>query len=174
MKKICTIFASILLTGSVFAQSPQKMSYQAVIHTSSNALVTSAPVGMQVSILQGSAAGSAVFVETHTPTTNANGLASLEIGAGTAVSGTMAGIDWSAGPYFIKTETDPTGGTSYTITGPSQLMIVHIWALWHIQRLLMPLPVLRECWRLMLYHIACYSIKNLYGLLSSLTYCCIF
>ena len=124
MKKIITICAAILFTASVFAQAPQKMSYQAVIHTSSNALVTSAPVGMQVSILQGSAAGSAVFVETHTPTTNANGLASLEIGAGTAVSGTMAGIDWSAGPYFIKTETDPTGGTNYTITGTSQLLSV--------------------------------------------------
>ena len=124
MKKICTIFTAILLTASVFAQAPQKMSYQAVIHTSSNALVTSAPVGMQVSILQGSAAGVAVFVETHTPTTNANGLASLEIGGGAAVTGTMAGIDWAAGPYFIKTETDPTGGTNYTITGTSQLMSV--------------------------------------------------
>ncbi len=124
MKKIITICAAILLTASVFAQAPQKMSYQAVIHTSSNALVTSAPVGMKVSILQGSAAGSAVFVETHTPTTNANGLASLEIGGGTAVTGTMVGIDWSAGPYFIKTETDPTGGTNYTITGTSQLLSV--------------------------------------------------
>ena len=124
MKKICTIFAAILLTASIFAQAPQKMSYQAVIRTSSNALVTSAPVGMQVSILQGSAAGSAVFVEIHTPTTNANGLASLEIGGGTAVTGTMVGIDWSAGPYFIKTETDPTGGTNYTITGTSQLLSV--------------------------------------------------
>ena len=124
MKKIITICAAILLTASVFAQAPQKMSYQAVIHTSSNALVTSAPVGMKVSILQGSAAGVAVFVETHTPTTNANGLASLEIGSGTAVTGTMVGIDWAAGPYFIKTETDPTGGTNYTITGTSQLLSV--------------------------------------------------
>ena len=124
MKKICTIFAAILLTASIFAQAPQKMSYQAVIRNSSNALVTSSAVGMKVSILQGSAAGSPVFVETHTPTTNANGLASFEIGGGAAVTGTMAGIDWSAGPYFIKTETDPTGGTSYTITGTSQLMSV--------------------------------------------------
>ena len=112
------------MTASVFAQAPQKMSYQAVIRNSSNALVTSSAVGMKVSIFKGSAAGSPVFVETHTPTTNANGLASFEIGGGTAVTGTMAGIDWSAGPYFIKTETDPTGGTSYTITGTSQLMSV--------------------------------------------------
>jgi len=79
---------------------------------------------MQISILQGSASGTAVYVETQTPNTNINGLVSLEIGSGTFVSGAFNTIDWSDGPYFIKTETDPTGGTNYTITGTSQLMSV--------------------------------------------------
>jgi hypothetical protein len=51
-------------------------------------------------------------------------LATFQIGNGSIVSGTMAGIDWANGPYFIKTETDPTGGTSYTITGTSELLSV--------------------------------------------------
>jgi hypothetical protein len=100
------------------------MSYQAVIRNSSNALITSTPVGMQISILQGSSNGTAVYVETQTPSTNANGLVSLEIGTGTIVTGTFAGINWAAGPYFIKTETDPTGGTAYTIAGTNELMSV--------------------------------------------------
>jgi hypothetical protein len=79
---------------------------------------------MKISILQGSAAGTAVFAETQIPTTNANGLVTIEIGSGTPVTGTVAGIDWSAGSYFIKNETDPTGGTNYTITGTSQLLSV--------------------------------------------------
>ncbi len=55
MKKIYSIIAGLLLTVSVlFAQAPQKMSYQAVIRNSSNALLTSTPVGMQISILQSS------------------------------------------------------------------------------------------------------------------------
>jgi uncharacterized protein (TIGR02145 family) len=112
------------LSPSASAQAPQKMSYQAVIRNASNALVTSHAVGMKISILQGSSSGSAVYVETHTPTTNANGLASIEIGAGTVASGTFSAIDWSTGTYFIKTETDPAGGTSYTITGTSQLLSV--------------------------------------------------
>ncbi len=124
MKKIYSLVAGLLLTTIAVAQAPQKMSYQAVIRTSSNTLVTSAPVGMKVSILQGSATGAVVFIETHAPTTNANGLVSLEIGGGTAVTGTLGGIDWASGPYFVKTETDPTGGTSYTVTGTSQLMSV--------------------------------------------------
>ena len=130
MKKRITILTAIFLTAvallpySASAQAPQKMSYQTVIRDASNVLISSTNVGIQISILQGSASGTAVFVETHTPTTNANGLASLEIGTGTPVTGTMAGIDWAAGPYFIKTETDPLGGTAYSIVGTSQLMSV--------------------------------------------------
>lgn len=124
MKKIITICAALFITASVFAQAPEKMSYQAVIRNSSEALVTNTTVGMQISILQGSASGTAVYVETQSPTTNANGLVSLEIGVGTVVSGDFTTIDWANGPYFIKTETDPTGGTSYTITSTSQLLSV--------------------------------------------------
>jgi hypothetical protein len=124
MKKIIIICAAILMTASVFAQAPEKMSYQAVVRDGSNNLISSTAVGMQISILQGSASGTAVYIETQTPTSNANGLVSLEIGSGTVVSGTFATIDWANGPYFIKTETDPTGGTSYNITGTSELLSV--------------------------------------------------
>jgi hypothetical protein len=128
MKKIYSIVTGILLTASVWSQAPQKMSYQAVIRNSSNALVTSTKVGMRISILKGSATATASsltdYVETQTDTTNANGLVSLEIGKGTPVIGTFAGIKWAEGPYFIKTETDPKGGTNYTIIGTNELLSV--------------------------------------------------
>ncbi|MFK7921886.1 MAG: hypothetical protein AB8H47_08010 [Bacteroidia bacterium] len=100
------------------------MSYQAVVRDAANTLVSNQGVGMQILILQGSASGTVVYVETQTPTTNINGLLSIEIGSGTAVFGAFDSIDWSKGPYFIKTEIDPTGGTTYTITGTSQLLSV--------------------------------------------------
>jgi uncharacterized protein (TIGR02145 family) len=100
------------------------MSYQAVIRNSSDNLITGQSIRMKISILQGSPTGMAVYAETQTPTTNANGLVSIEIGNGTVVTGNFSSIDWTNGTYFIKTETDPTGGTSYTITGVSQLLSV--------------------------------------------------
>jgi len=124
MKKLVAILVAVQLTVIVCAQSPEKMSYQAVIRNSSDALVTNTQIGMQISILQDSASGTAVYVETQTPTSNANGLVSIEIGSGTPVTGTFTTIDWANGPYFIKTETDPAGGTSYTITGINQLLSV--------------------------------------------------
>src|ERR1043166_3881171 len=117
--------AFLLLSFSfTFAQSPHKMSYQAVVRDASFKLVVSKPISMKVSILQGSATGTVVYAETQTPTTNANGLATVEIGGGTIVSGNINTINWASGPYFIKTETDPAGGTSYSISNTSQLMSV--------------------------------------------------
>jgi hypothetical protein len=126
MKKHYTIILLVLFAASVFAQSPQRMSYQAVIRNSSNVLVISSPVGMRVSVLQDSPTGTEVYKEIYNPNpqTNANGLVTIEIGGGIPLTGTFSAIDWSDGPYFIKSETDPTGGTNYTITGTSQLLSV--------------------------------------------------
>ena len=124
MKKLFTLVAAAMITATTFAQAPSKMSYQAVVRDASSVLVTNQAVGMQVSILQGFFTGTPVYVETHSPSTNINGLVSIEIGVGTVVSGIFNSIDWGNGPYFIKTETDPTGGSNYTISGTSQLLSV--------------------------------------------------
>ncbi|MEI6853105.1 MAG: hypothetical protein WCL06_09690, partial [Bacteroidota bacterium] len=120
------LFAFFGSLTTVMAQSPQGMSYQAVIRNPSNILVANQGIGMRVSILQTSVTGTAIFVETHAATTNANGLATVTIGSGTAVTGTLALIDWANGPYFIKVETDPynSGGSNYVITTTTQLMSV--------------------------------------------------
>ena len=124
MKRIIIICTVLLSSLGLLAQAPSKMSYQAVIRNNSNILITSSAVGMRISIIQGSIFGASVYVETQTSTTNANGLVTLEIGSGTVVLGTFSLINWANGPYFIKTETDPAGGTSYAITGISQLLSV--------------------------------------------------
>jgi uncharacterized protein (TIGR02145 family) len=124
MKRLIFIFISGIISANIFAQSPEKMSYQAVVRNSSNQLVTNTAVGMKISILQGSANGTVVYSESQDPSTNANGLVTIEVGGGTVISGTFSSIDWSAGTYFIKTEIDPSGGTSYSISGTSQLLSV--------------------------------------------------
>jgi len=124
MKKLITILGVIIFTSSVLAQAPNLISYQAVLRNSSGTLITNATVGMRISILHNSATGTPVYVELQNPVTNANGLVSLKIGSGAVVSGSISGIDWSNGTYFVKTETDPTGSVSYTITGTEQLLSV--------------------------------------------------
>jgi len=117
---------SFIPAGALFAQAPQKMSYQAVIRDNANVLQSNKAIGMRISILQGSPTGTLVYQETYSPNpqTNINGLLTVTVGAGTPVFGTFSAINWAAGPYYIKTEADPTGGTTYTITGTSQLQSV--------------------------------------------------
>uniref|UniRef100_UPI0040476401 hypothetical protein n=1 Tax=Algoriphagus sp. TaxID=1872435 RepID=UPI0040476401 len=115
MKKVILSLLFLLTVKVVWAQVPQQISYQSVIRDGNNVVVASSPVGIKISLLKGSATGPAVYVETHRKTTNANGLVSLEIGTGTVLSGSFVSIDWANGPYLIQTETDPTGGTNYSI-----------------------------------------------------------
>ncbi|MGX9986013.1 hypothetical protein [Soonwooa purpurea] len=132
MKKTIFYLKFILVIGTFFfvqklnAQSPELMSYQDVVRNARNALVANQNVGVRVSILITSAAGTEVYKETFSPnpTTNANGLLSFNIGSGTQVTGAFSGIDWSAGPYFVKTEIEPTGGANYSLTSTSQLLSV--------------------------------------------------
>ena len=120
MKRAITLITGVLITVCLWAQSPNKMSYQAVIRNSSGQLVVSQSIGMRISILKGSATGTLVYMETKTATTNSNGLVSIEIGGGTGFDT----LNWGNGMYFIKTETDPAGGANYSIAGTSQLLSV--------------------------------------------------
>ena len=123
MKKIFTLILFVLVSLVVFSQSPEGFSYQAIVRDTENNLITNQTIGIQLNILQYSESGSSVYTETQTPATNSNGLFSIEIGTGTS-SDDMSTIDWSDGPYYIKTEIDIEGGVNYTITGISQLLSV--------------------------------------------------
>ena len=123
-KLFAILTMAMLISFSAFAATPEQLSYQAVIKDASNNLVVSHAIGLKISILLGSASGTVQYSETHAPTSNTNGLVSVAIGTGTVVSGTFASIDWSTGTYFIKSEIDPGGGTSYSVNGTSQLQSV--------------------------------------------------
>jgi hypothetical protein len=124
MKKLVFVLLSCCLVNIIFAQTPNLLQYQAVIRNSSGAVVANQPVGMRLSILKGKASGTTVYSETHRDTTSANGLVSVEIGAGSVVTGSFVSINWGQGPYFIKTETDITGGTNYLLNVTQQLLSV--------------------------------------------------
>ena len=122
--KMYSTIIGILLTAGVFAQAPQKMSYQSVVRNSNNSLIVSTPIGIKISVIQGSVNGVITYSETQFQNTNINGLVSLEIGMGTPVIGTFSNINWANGPYFIKSEIDPNGSTNYSVQGTTELISV--------------------------------------------------
>jgi len=126
MKKLITLFISITLTLWVYAQSPELMSYQCVVRDTGGELVTKQNIGVRTTILRGTMIPMIIYQETYSPipVTNENGLLTLQIGSGKPVTGDFSTINWSSGPYFLKTELDPAGGSNYTITGQSQILSV--------------------------------------------------
>jgi len=124
MKITLTTLLFMTVTLTIFAQSPEKMSYQAIIRSQDNVLVKSSPIALQIIVHQGTATGTIQYQETHITPTNENGLVTLEIGTGTVQSGNFSTIAWENGPYFIEVQVDITGGTNYSISGTTQLLSV--------------------------------------------------
>ncbi|TAF74661.1 MAG: hypothetical protein EAZ53_08440 [Bacteroidetes bacterium] len=124
MKKKIAIITILATTVISLAQSPNKFSYQAVVRNSAGTLINNGSVGVRISIIQGSANGTTIYAESHTASTNANGLFTLSVGAGNPISGTFAAMNWANGPYFLKSEIDPNGGSAYSAASTSQLLSV--------------------------------------------------
>lgn len=114
MKKLNLILTAMILfvSTSVFAQS-DKFNYQAAIRDASGEIMQNESVTIAFSIKSGSASGTEVYAETHSATTNDQGLVNLAIGSGTATSGTFSAIDWSTNSHFLNLKIDGTDmGTS--------------------------------------------------------------
>jgi uncharacterized protein (TIGR02145 family) len=124
MKHLITLFFLAGIALHSLAQSPQKFSYQTIIRSATNQLVTNQTVSFKISILQGSATGTVNYSEFHTTLTNANGLATLQIGDGAILGGDFAAINWANGPHFLKSEIDLNGGSNFTISSTQQLLSV--------------------------------------------------
>lgn len=124
MKKFIAQFIILVLGVTLLAQSPQQMSYQAIVRDAENNLLVNQVVGLELEILEGGKEGTPVYAESHEASTNANGLLSVEIGNGAVTLGQFTTIDWANGSYFIHTAIDPEGGTDYTISGVTPLLSV--------------------------------------------------
>jgi hypothetical protein len=124
--RFCTLMVFMGLSCfELFPQAPEAFRYQAVVRSSNGSPVANQNVRFRTGVWRTDPiSGTNVFTETHLITTDQFGIAHLSIGAGSLVSGSFSAIDWSNGPYFVKVELDPAGGTSYQLMGASQLLSV--------------------------------------------------
>jgi microcystin-dependent protein len=127
MKKILPIILLFLLSLAFFSSAqniPQGFKYQTAIRDNTGALLSNKLVALRLSFLRASATGTVIYVETHNLNTNDFGIANLNIGTGTPLQGNFETIDWSNGPYFLKTELDVNNGSNFLFMGTNQLLSV--------------------------------------------------
>jgi len=127
-KAISTLLCTLLLflfINQAFSQVPQGFNYQAVARNSVGVLIANQTLGVKLTIHLGSATGTEVYSERHTPVTNQFGLFTITVGQGTFLNGSaFDAIQWSSGNYWLEVGLDVTGGTNYTAMGSSQLLTV--------------------------------------------------
>ena len=124
MKKLYSIFFLCFWAIVSFAQAPQSISYQAVVRDLGGNILSNQDVALRISILQESATGLPVYVETHEATTNDFGLVNLQIGNGEPVQNSFDNVEWANGSFFVKMEIDIQGGTNFQEVGVSQILSV--------------------------------------------------
>ena len=117
MKKLLFFLLLVLATNSLFSQA-KGINYKAII-SDNGTLLQNQAIQVQFSILRD---GTALeYQETHSTTTDDNGIIILNIGEGTAVSGLCNSIHWYAS-QFLKVEIDT--GSGYVDFGTTEFKTV--------------------------------------------------
>jgi len=124
MKGILFTMLTLFLGLQLTAQSPDLINYQAIARSTTGSILANQTIGLRMSIIPGSASGTAVYTEVHTVTTDAYGSFRLLLGGGTVTSGMFAGIDWGTSNHFLQIEMDAAGGSNYVQMGTTQLVSV--------------------------------------------------
>lgn len=122
MRTLLYLLILLLSVPFLHAQTPQQFNYQGVARD--GASIVTGSITLQLTLHQGAPDGPVVFRERHATSTNTSGVFNVLVGQGTPLIGTIAGIDWSDGPYFLRSELDPTGGLTFTDLGTTPLSSV--------------------------------------------------
>jgi hypothetical protein len=121
---LLSVFA-ILLFAKTYAQAPLGIPYQAAARKANGQALTNTAIKVRFSILDSVATGAVAFKETHTTITNALGMFNLNVGMGTAITGTLSGVNWGNNAKFLQVELDTNAtGNNYMLMGIQQLMSV--------------------------------------------------
>jgi len=122
-KQLCFL---LLVVNSCWlgAQAPQGFNYQGVARNATGDPIRNQLISLRLSMHSDGPAGAVAYSETHQTTTGDLGIFSLQVGAGTPVSGTFSSIVWGAHAFWLEVELDATGGTNYQSLGTSQILSV--------------------------------------------------
>lgn len=116
------------ITNSMAQSVPSGFKYQTTVRDASGVIISNQAVQLRYSFYSDSITGTLLWQEDHALATDAYGLVTTVIGKGVSTgAGNVSSfnqINWSHGIIFLKVSVDPTGGSSFTDVGNSQLFSV--------------------------------------------------
>ena len=121
MKQLAFLLFFVICTN-VFSQAPQSIPYQAVVRNTDGSVMSNTALNMTFKIHDVTATGTAVYEESHTTSSNAQGLVALNVGGGTPITGTFNTINWGNGAKFLHVLMN--AGNGIVDLGTQQMMSV--------------------------------------------------
>ncbi len=106
------------------AQPPQVINYQGITRNAQGFPLLNRNIAIRLSILDSSATGQPVYVESHITITSSSGLFNLSIGSRTIINGTFSAIPWGQGNKWLRVEMDTSGGSNFQLLGVTQFLSV--------------------------------------------------
>ncbi len=118
-KKQIAILVLLFLSITFYAQ--EGINYKAIIKDDVGNIIVNKTIDVRFTIFEGPIG---IFEETHTVTTDTNGLIILNIGEGTAITGDFSTINWSNNNHSMATEIDINQDGSYIYMGSTSFKSV--------------------------------------------------
>ncbi len=106
MVLICILTSLFFNQSNLLAQTPGTgIFFQAIARDQYTNPAKDRKIYVQASIIQTSATGTKVLIETHQTTTDGSGVFSISVGQGARTGGTVTSLDkveWAKGPYYLN------------------------------------------------------------------------
>jgi len=109
MKNSIALILFFFATTLSFAQT-KGINYKAKLSDNTGNTLANQNANVKFSIYQGNMGTNLVYQESHSTTTDANGILILNIGEGSILSGDFTAINWGFDTHFLKTEVDSGSG----------------------------------------------------------------
>ncbi len=121
-QNVILVFTCLFITSSLLAQSPQGIPYQAVMRNADGSVMANSAVSLTFMIHDGTADGTVVYQESHSLTSNAQGLVSCVVGNGVVSQGSISNINWGNGAKYLHVMMGSTDlGTQQMLSVPYAL-----------------------------------------------------
>jgi hypothetical protein len=101
-------FTLLILLITLIGYSQNGINYKAVIKDDLGNVVATEGIFVQFAILESGTTN--VYTETHSPTTDDNGIIVINIGEGTPTSGNFSTIDWTNNNHFLNVQVNIGSG----------------------------------------------------------------
>ncbi|TAH41168.1 MAG: hypothetical protein EYC69_09345 [Bacteroidetes bacterium] len=124
MKRIFSIIFILAVSIINTSGQPKAIPFQGAARDASGAMLSNRTISLRLSVLDSASTGTMIYSETHSTSTSALGLFTVNVGTGNPSLGSFDMIDWGNNDKYLSVELDTNNTASYVLMGITQMLSV--------------------------------------------------